>query len=711
MLAPAKPSLRSRAMLLAVEAGFQAALMAPTQILAEQHYAVLRSLAGAARSQDLAFGRRSPGRERFSHLLSGTMKRAAYLHRTHALLYEGVSFDNLGLVVIDEQHKFGVSQRARLTAREPAPDVLVMTATPIPRTLTMTVYGDLDVSVIDEMPSNRGKIVTAVRDGSKLGEVLSFMRERTRSGTAGVRCLSVDRRKRKARREGGGGGIRTWRERLRPFRCELLHGRIPAPEKQAIMERFRRGETSALISTTVIEVGVDVPNATDHADRKRGALRTGPAASTARPDWPRRTQIVLHSPERGKVAGDGGETCACSRKPATDSRSRKRTGICADRAICSARRRAVCRRLKLGNLKTDMQLMRTRAGGSDRDLRMGSEAGSGGKSTFPEVDCRRTRDEPSRTLADEKSSQISAVCRPAKRGDFRALRLSPEAWRSEPRCASASRRRSTRSRRRRASNPKEVATLEALNRERRALVEQCHSVGGRVSRPRRRCRCVGSTGSIRSSSSNRNSRQFRNPNEEAMVQNSLGSGVIVSTEGHIITNNHVVDQVDEIEVQLSDGRTKKARLVGADATVDLAVLKMDEPGVKPLKFGDSDAVQAGDFVLAIGNPFGFEETVTDGIISSKGRPNRVDGFGDFLQTNAAINPGNSGGPLINLAGRNRSALIPRSFPEAAARKASGLRFLQTRSACALESLLKQGRIIRGYLGIQARNLQAGQIDR
>ena len=105
-----------------------------------------------------------------------------------------------------------------------------------------------------------------------------------------------------------------------------------------------------------------------------------------------------------------------------------------------------------------------------------------------------------------------------------------------------------------------------------------------------------------------------------MVQNSLGSGVIVSAEGHIITNNHVVDQVDEIEVQLSDGRTKKARLVGADAAVDLAVLKIDEPGLKPLKFGDSDAVQAGDFVLAIGNPFGFEETVTDGIISSKGRP-------------------------------------------------------------------------------------------
>ena len=114
------------------------------------------------------------------------------------------------------------------------------------------------------------------------------------------------------------------------------------------------------------------------------------------------------------------------------------------------------------------------------------------------------------------------------------------------------------------------------------------------------------------------------------MQNSLGSGVIVTNEGHIITNNHVVDDKGpsiEIEVQLSDGQTKKARLVGADAQVDLAVLKIDNPGVKPLKLADSDMVQAGDFVLAIGNPFGFEETVTDGIISSKGRPNRSDGFG------------------------------------------------------------------------------------
>jgi serine protease Do len=255
-------------------------------------------------------------------------------------------------------------------------------------------------------------------------------------------------------------------------------------------------------------------------------------------------------------------------------------------------------------------------------------------------------------------------------------------------------------------DPKDVSALENLNRERRALVAAI----------------IPSVVSIKTSKKvairrqqqldpsdffNRNPRQFRNPNEEAMVQNSLGSGVVVSLEGHIITNNHVVDQVDEIEVQLSDGRTKKARLVGSDAVVDLAVLKIDEPGLKPLKFGDSDAMQAGDFVVAIGNPFGFEETVTDGIISSKGRPNRVDGFGDYLQTNAAINPGNSGGPLVNLRGEIigiNTAIISRSGGS----QGIGFAIPSNSVKTALESLLKNGRIIRGYLGIQARPSTPGQ---
>jgi RecG-like helicase/REP element-mobilizing transposase RayT len=181
---------------------------------------------------------------------------------THALLYEGVAFENLGLAVIDEQHKFGVSQRARLTAREPAPDVLVMTATPIPRTLTMTVYGDLDVSTIDEMPADRGKIVTAVRSREKLPEVLIFLRKELEAGRQAYVVYPLIDESEKLEAKAAAVEFDEWRERLRPFRCELLHGRIPAPEKQAIMERFRRGETSVLVSTTVIEVGVDVANAT-----------------------------------------------------------------------------------------------------------------------------------------------------------------------------------------------------------------------------------------------------------------------------------------------------------------------------------------------------------------------------------------------------------------------------------------------------------------
>jgi ATP-dependent DNA helicase RecG len=250
------------AMLLATESGSQAALMAPTQILAEQHYAVLCrwleplglriALRTGARQDETQLFFAPPAESSAPHIIIGT----------HALLYEGVPFERLGLAVIDEQHKFGVSQRARLTAREPAPDVLVMTATPIPRTLTMTVYGDLDVSVIDEMPADRGKIVTAVRNRGKLPEVLIFMRKELEAGRQAYVVYPLIDESEKLDAKAAAAEFEEWRERLRPFRCELLHGRISAPEKLAIMERFRRGETSVLISTTVIEVGVDVANAT-----------------------------------------------------------------------------------------------------------------------------------------------------------------------------------------------------------------------------------------------------------------------------------------------------------------------------------------------------------------------------------------------------------------------------------------------------------------
>jgi ATP-dependent DNA helicase RecG len=302
-------------MLLAAEGGYQAAFMAPTQILAEQHYDVLRrwleplnvrlALRTAARQEESGplplFERGSAQGSARAVLGSAPVpgaagvvstaqtsdeprgeekslsSRDAYTPQsgastpcdepqiivgTHALLYDKVSFSNLGLVVIDEQHKFGVAQRAQLSAHEPAPDVLVMTATPIPRTLTMTLYGDLDVSTINEMPRNRGKIVTAVRDESKLGEVLAFLRTQLAAGRQVYVIYPLIDESEKLDAKAAAAEYELWRERLRPFRCDLLHGRLPAPEKQEIMERFRRGETKALISTTVLEVGVDVPNAT-----------------------------------------------------------------------------------------------------------------------------------------------------------------------------------------------------------------------------------------------------------------------------------------------------------------------------------------------------------------------------------------------------------------------------------------------------------------
>src|SRR5205809_2719635 len=255
-------------------------------------------------------------------------------------------------------------------------------------------------------------------------------------------------------------------------------------------------------------------------------------------------------------------------------------------------------------------------------------------------------------------------------------------------------------------DPKQVASLEALNRERRALVSSVIPSVVAV-KTSKKIAIRRQYGLDPFEFFFRNQRQFRNPRDEALVQNSLGSGVIVTNEGHIITNNHVVDQVDEIEVQLSDGQTKKARVVGADEQVDLAVLKIDNPGVKPLKLADSDTVQPGDFVLAIGNPFGFEETVTEGIISSKGRPNRSDFFGELLQTDAAINPGNSGGPLINLRGE----VIGINTAIASTTGGSqgvGFAIPSNTVRTALESLLKQGRITRAELGIEARRPGAGQ---
>jgi RecG-like helicase/REP element-mobilizing transposase RayT len=180
---------------------------------------------------------------------------------THALLYEGAGVERLGLAVIDEQHKFGVMQRARLREQGGAPDVLVMTATPIPRTITMTLYGDLDVSTLDELPANRGKIITAARDASKLPDAVEFLRKQLTAGRQAYIVYPLIDESEKLEAKAAAAEFEKWRTLLAPQKCELLHGRIPPEEKDAIMERFRRGETHALIATTVIEVGIDVPNA------------------------------------------------------------------------------------------------------------------------------------------------------------------------------------------------------------------------------------------------------------------------------------------------------------------------------------------------------------------------------------------------------------------------------------------------------------------
>ena len=249
------------AMLRAVEAGCQAALMAPTQILAEQHYLTCQRLLaplGVRVALRTAARREDTSLPLFDHAGND---EAQIMIGTHALLYEGAEFSRLGLAVIDEQHKFGVMQRARLMEKGDRPDILVMTATPIPRTLTMTLYGDLDVSTLDELPARRGRIVTAVRDEKKLPDAAKFIREQLEADRQAYIVYPLIDESESLTAKAATAEIAKWQKWLAPFSCKLLHGRIAPEEKDAIMGRFRAGEIHALIATTVIEVGIDVPNA------------------------------------------------------------------------------------------------------------------------------------------------------------------------------------------------------------------------------------------------------------------------------------------------------------------------------------------------------------------------------------------------------------------------------------------------------------------
>ncbi|HEY1084349.1 MAG TPA: ATP-dependent DNA helicase RecG [Prosthecobacter sp.] len=265
------------AMLGAVESGKQAALMAPTQILAEQHFINARKwLEPLGLTVALRTGNRSEagGMELWSARVpragakttngdrEKSTEKAEIIIGTHALLHDESLVQNLGLVVIDEQHKFGVAQRARLIQKGNTPDVLVMTATPIPRTLTLTVYGDLDVSTIDERPKERGKIITKVRPASKLKEAGKFLAEQLEEGRQGYLVYPLIEESEKLDATAAKKGHEEWSKLLPHFQVGLLHGKLNAEEKDQVMRDFRSGKTEVLVSTTVVEVGVDVPNAT-----------------------------------------------------------------------------------------------------------------------------------------------------------------------------------------------------------------------------------------------------------------------------------------------------------------------------------------------------------------------------------------------------------------------------------------------------------------
>jgi ATP-dependent DNA helicase RecG len=245
------------AMLYAVEAGYQAALMAPTQVLAEQHFANFRLWLSPL---NVRIALRTGARKEDSHIeLQGEPQ---IVIGTHALLYDPEQFRRLGLIVIDEQHKFGVLQRTKLLERKPVPDLLVMSATPIPRTLAMTVYGDLEISVLDEKPADRRAIITRVRSSGKIPEAACFIRERVKAGRQVYIIYPVIEESDTLSLKAATTEYHKWEKLLAPLRCGLLHGRLTPDEKEQVMKEFRDGKVDILVSTTVIEVGVDVPNAT-----------------------------------------------------------------------------------------------------------------------------------------------------------------------------------------------------------------------------------------------------------------------------------------------------------------------------------------------------------------------------------------------------------------------------------------------------------------
>jgi ATP-dependent DNA helicase RecG len=251
------------AMLLAIENGYQCAFMCPTELLAEQHYLNVSKIAEplGIKTSLLVGGQKKQHREK---ILFETKSGAAnIIVGTHALIQESVEFDRLGLAVIDEQHKFGVMQRAKLKDKGLNPDVLIMTATPIPRTLSMTFYGDLDVSVIDELPKGRKEIKTIQKLDGERNDAFDKVREEVAKGRQAYIVYPIIEESEKLDLKSAEKNYEYLKENVfSDLRVGMIHGKKFSIEKDEVMNNFKDGELDILVSTTVIEVGIDVPNAT-----------------------------------------------------------------------------------------------------------------------------------------------------------------------------------------------------------------------------------------------------------------------------------------------------------------------------------------------------------------------------------------------------------------------------------------------------------------
>ncbi|MCX7913815.1 MAG: ATP-dependent DNA helicase RecG [Thermodesulfovibrionales bacterium] len=249
------------AMLACVESGYQAALMAPTEILAEQHYLNICNLLNCIdiKVQLLTGSKKIDSKNKTFEII--TKNKADIVVGTHALIQESVVFENLGLVIIDEQHRFGVMQRALLKKKGLNPDTIVMTATPIPRTLALTLYGDLDYSIIDELPAGRTPIKTILLDRGRQNYRFKFIEEEIERGGQIYIVYPLIEESEKIDLQSAIKGYEEIKKRYPDHSIGLLHGRMKSEERQSVMERFKEGLIKILVSTTVIEVGVDVPNA------------------------------------------------------------------------------------------------------------------------------------------------------------------------------------------------------------------------------------------------------------------------------------------------------------------------------------------------------------------------------------------------------------------------------------------------------------------